>query len=88
MNTDEQYFKYVIDKSLNDVEYYYYEGRISQLVFEIYCLLWRNLSYRYSNILSQYELPENSKKNVKMIYNIYKENNNFEELLLKLKTYL
>jgi hypothetical protein len=39
--------------SLEQVENYYYEGRISQDLFEEYSKLWHSSCYRYSDHLSE-----------------------------------
>lgn len=35
--------------SLDQAEYYYHNGLISQVQYEAYCWLWRNCSFRYSS---------------------------------------
>lgn len=44
-----------INRSYETVEYYYHIGRISQLVWESYCWLWRNSAYHFSSLNKRYE---------------------------------
>lgn len=48
--------------TINDVENFYHEWRISQEVFEAYCWLWRNSSKHLGSFKEQYEnspIPDN-----------------------------